>query len=74
LHQVSKLKKIFQDKIPSDLRTILTTVDPDLKTNIKVAKASGKEAHKLAAKTSLARVIKHKGEDRDSMIYFTTLG
>jgi hypothetical protein len=33
------------------------------KTNIKVAKASGKEAHEFAAKTSLARVIKHKGDD-----------
>ena len=61
---VSTTKKLkFQDKIPTDLKNILTTVDPDLKPNIKVAKASGKDAHKLAAKTSLAKVIKHKGED-----------
>ena len=53
----------FQDKIPSDLKTILTTVDPELKPNIKVAKATGNNAHKLAAKQSLAKVIKHKGED-----------
>ena len=52
-----------QDKIPSDLKTILTTVDPELKPNIKVAKATGNNAHKLAAKQSLAKVIKHKGDD-----------
>ena len=48
----------------------MNTVDPDQKTNIKVAKASGSEAHKLAAKTSLARVIKHKGEDSPGKKYF----
>jgi hypothetical protein len=61
---------LSQDKIPSDLRTILTTVDPDLKPNIKVAKASGKDAHKLAAKTSLAKVIKHKGDDSPGTFIF----
>jgi hypothetical protein len=45
----------------------LEDVDPDLKGNIKVAKATGEDAHKLAAKTSLARVIKHKSEESPGM-------
>lgn len=50
------------------MKPLLEDVDPNLKTNIKVAKANGKDAHKLAAKTSLARVIKHKSEESPGII------